>query len=265
MPSRLLCGKQPCSHTHDHTSHLHTPVYHTPFWFNTAKFTLLYGLIEYIFRKDEYHVLILGVDKAGKTNVLERLKTVFTPVVGLDPGKILPTVGLNVGRLDAAGQSFVFWDLGGQSGLRSIWDKYYEESHAVVFVVDAASRNRFQESKAALEGVLDHRQLVGAPLLVMANKQDLENAACAQEVSDVYGLGRVNNRLVKVIPVCAYTGQGLKEGVEWLSEQIKKSGKSCELPLSFPRVPIPTPPSPQVATAPNCGGDCRVQFVCSVF
>ena len=29
--------------------------------------------------------------------VLERLKTFFTPVVGLDPGKILPTVGEQVG------------------------------------------------------------------------------------------------------------------------------------------------------------------------
>lgn len=47
-------------------------------------------------------------------------------------------VGLNVGRLEVNGQSMVFWDLGGQTGLRSIWDKYYDESHAVVFVVDAA-------------------------------------------------------------------------------------------------------------------------------
>ncbi len=42
--------------------------------------------------QDEYHVLILGLDKAGKTNVLERLKTMFTSLTGLDPGKILPTV-----------------------------------------------------------------------------------------------------------------------------------------------------------------------------
>ncbi len=32
-------------------------------------FSLLYGFFEYIFRKDEFHILILGVDKAGKTNV----------------------------------------------------------------------------------------------------------------------------------------------------------------------------------------------------
>jgi ADP-ribosylation factor related protein 1 len=30
-------------------------------------FSLFYGLWKYVFTKDEFHVLILGVDKAGKT------------------------------------------------------------------------------------------------------------------------------------------------------------------------------------------------------
>lgn len=84
-------------------------------------FSLIVGLFEYLFRKDELHVLILGLDKAGKTNVLERLKSTFTSSTGVDPVKILPTVGLNVGRLDAFSHSFIFWDLGGQPSLRSIW------------------------------------------------------------------------------------------------------------------------------------------------
>lgn len=194
-------------------------------------FSLVHGFIEYIFRKDEFHALILGVDKAGKTNVLERLKTIFTPVIGLDPGKILPTVGLNVGRVEAFGQSFVFWDLGGQTGLRSIWDKYYEESHALVYVVDSANKDRFDESKAALDKVLDHRELTGAPLLVLANKQDLEAAANAQDLSEYFGLGRINNRSVKVVPVCAYTGQGLKEAVEWLAKEIRLTPRMEKLRL----------------------------------
>lgn len=192
-------------------------------------FSLFYGLFEYLFKKDEFHVLILGVDKAGKTNVLERLKTLYTQSIGLDPGKILPTVGLNVGRLEAYGINLIFWDLGGQSGLRSIWDKYYAESHAIIYVVDAASRSRFEESKAALDRVLASRELLGAPLLVMANKQDLEGAAGAQEVADAFALSRVENRQSKVLPVCAYTGQGLKDGVEWLVHTVKASHRATEL------------------------------------
>ncbi|GLC39908.1 hypothetical protein PLESTB_000673500 [Pleodorina starrii] len=192
-------------------------------------FSLLYGFYEYIFRKDEFHVLILGVDKAGKTNVLERLKTIFTQSIGLDPGKILPTVGLNVGRIEAHKNNLVFWDLGGQSGLRSIWDKYYSEAHAIVYVVDAANRSRFDESRAALDRMLEHRELSGAPLLIMANKQDLEGAASSQDVGQAFGIERVEGRQFKVLPVSAYTGQGLKEGVEWLVETIRRSHRAIRL------------------------------------
>lgn len=192
-------------------------------------FSLLYGFFEYIFRKDEFHILILGVDKAGKTNVLERLKTIFTQSIGLDPGKILPTVGLNVGRIEAHNHNLIFWDLGGQSGLRGIWDKYYSEAHAVVYVVDAANRARFDESRATLERVLENRELTGAPLLVMANKQDLEGAATAQEVGQLFGIERAEGRQFKVLQVSAYTGQGLKDGVEWLVETIRRSHRAMQL------------------------------------
>ena len=106
-------------------------------------FSLLYGFWEYIFRKEELRVLILGLDKAGKTNLLERLKTLYTDVPGLETDKILPTVGLNVGRLDIKNNQLLFWDLGGQPGLRSIWDKYYADSHGFIFVVDSTSPSRY--------------------------------------------------------------------------------------------------------------------------
>ncbi|XP_019072600.1 uncharacterized protein LOC104877785, partial [Vitis vinifera] len=65
----------------------------------------------------------------------------------------------------------VFWDLGGQSGLHSIWEKYYEEAHAVVYVIDASCPSCFEDSKSALEKILRHEDLQGAPLLILANKQ----------------------------------------------------------------------------------------------
>lgn len=76
-------------------------------------FGLLAGLWEYCFKKDELHVLILGVDKAGKTTLLEKMKSMYTDYMGLEPEKILPTVGLNVGRIEVHKSKLIFWDLGG--------------------------------------------------------------------------------------------------------------------------------------------------------
>ena len=106
-------------------------------------FSLLYGFWEYVFRKEEYRILLVGLDKAGKTNILENLKTHLSGHPGLEADKILPTVGLNVARLEAFRVQLMIWDLGGQTGLRSIWDKYYADSHALVFVIDAAAQQRW--------------------------------------------------------------------------------------------------------------------------
>ena len=56
-------------------------------------------------------------------SVLERLKAIFTGVDPLPPGKIPPTVGLNIGRMRVNRKQLVFWDLGGSSALRSLWEK----------------------------------------------------------------------------------------------------------------------------------------------
>ena len=115
--------------------------------------------------------MIVGIDKAGKTTLLEKLKPTYSALPGLEPDKILPTVGLNVGRVEAHNSLLVFWDLGGQAGLRPIWDKYYSDSHGLIFTVDSSEPARFAEAKDALERALGSRDLFGAPILVLANKQ----------------------------------------------------------------------------------------------
>ena len=76
----------------------------------------------------------------------------FGDTPGLEPHAILPTVGLNVGRLEAFQAQLLLWDLGGAPGLRSIWDKYYADSHALLFVVDASQPARCAVALAACLG-----------------------------------------------------------------------------------------------------------------
>nr|KAF6470736.1 ADP ribosylation factor related protein 1 [Molossus molossus] len=87
-------------------------------------YTLLSGLYKYVFQKDEYCVLILGLDNAGKTTFLEQSKTRFSKnYKGMSLSKITTTVGLNIGTVDVGKARLMFWDLGGQEELQSLWDK----------------------------------------------------------------------------------------------------------------------------------------------
>ncbi|KAH9607485.1 hypothetical protein KSS87_019382 [Heliosperma pusillum] len=169
-------------------------------------FSLMYGLWKQISSKTEFHVLILGIDKAGKTTLLEKLKELYSNLEGIPPDRIVPTVGLNIGRIEVANTKLVFWDLGGQLGLRSIWEKYYEEAHAVIYVVDANTPSRFEDSKSALEKVLRHQDLQGAPLLILANKQDISSSESADEVARYLDLKKLDERAYIFKGVSAYDG-----------------------------------------------------------
>ncbi|CAA6668591.1 unnamed protein product [Spirodela intermedia] len=189
-------------------------------------FSLFYGLWKYIFSKTEFHVLILGIDKAGKTTLLEKLKSLYSNSEGLPSDRIVPTVGLNIGRIEVANAKLVFWDLGGQVGLRTIWEKYYEEAHAVIYVIDAACPSRFEDSKSALEKILRHEDLRGAPVLILANKQDLSGATSAEEVARYLDLKELDDRLYMFEAVSAHEGMGIKAATEWLVGVIERSKRA---------------------------------------
>ncbi|CAH8590363.1 unnamed protein product [Schistosoma turkestanicum] len=87
-------------------------------------YTLLRGFWDYISQKNEFSVLILGLDGAGKTTFLEQAKINFVPNYRAIPmQKITTTVGLNIGCIEIDGIRLKFWDLGGQEELQSLWDK----------------------------------------------------------------------------------------------------------------------------------------------
>ncbi|XP_051931233.1 ADP-ribosylation factor-related protein 1 isoform X2 [Hippocampus zosterae] len=123
----------------------------TDIWISfLTMYTLLSGLYKYMFQKDEYCILILGLDNAGKTTFLEQTKTKFSKnYKGINLSKITSTVGLNIGTIDVGKARLMFWDLGGQEELQSLWDKYYAESHGVIYVIDSTDEERLSESKEA--------------------------------------------------------------------------------------------------------------------
>lgn len=150
-------------------------------------YTLLSGLYKYMFQKDEYCILILGLDNAGKTTFLEQSKTRFNKnYKGMSLSKITTTVGLNIGTVDVGKARLMFWDLGGQEELQSLWDKYYAECHGVIYVIDSTDEERLAESKQAFEKVVTSEALCGVPVLVLANKQDVETCLSIPDIKTAF-------------------------------------------------------------------------------
>ncbi|KAH9160424.1 P-loop containing nucleoside triphosphate hydrolase protein [Lactarius sanguifluus] len=151
------------------------------------------SLHEYLTRKDEFSVIIIGLDGAGKTTLLEKIKTMYNDTPGLPADKIAPTVGQNIGKITLPSAVLQFWDLGGQRGIRTIWPKYYGDCHAVVYVVDAVDHERLSEGWEVFDAdaeqsdaVLSAPQILGVPLLLLANKQDRPDSLSVAEIRNNY-------------------------------------------------------------------------------
>ena len=92
----------------------------------------------------------------------------------------------------------------------------------MVVVADASERSRLGTLRTEVSRLLASEDLAGAPLLVLANKQDLADAMSAQELSDALGLNLVRSHPYHVQASCALTGEGLLEGMAWLAGQVKQ-------------------------------------------
>jgi len=87
-----------------------------------------------------------------------------------DPLSCSLAVGFNVETVTFKNLKFQVWDLGGQTGLRPYWRCYYQDTNAVIFVVDSADKERIEIAKQELELMLQEEELKGVPVLVLANK-----------------------------------------------------------------------------------------------
>jgi len=180
-------------------------------------FTLLIGLWKYLFDPVEYTIPILGPEDAGKTTWLEKVKKLHNND-GLPPEKIMPTVGLNIGKIKVGGALIRFWDLGGEKSLRPIWNKYIEDANALIYCVDASNPDKLEDAKETFDSLMSRRELELLPVLIVANKQDSEGAEDVNFIKNYFGIRDVQERgnECHVITCSAITGEGIKQGIDWL-------------------------------------------------
>lgn len=192
-------------------------------------FSLMQGLWHYLFDKPNLHILVIGLDHAGKSSLLERIKTMYNTTPGLSMEKITPTIGMNLAKLNHMGAQVVIWDLGGQMKMRSIWEKYYSEANAVIFVVDASDRGRIHEAKLAYDAACDHDSLVHVPILTFANKQDVAGSVRAGDLAVNFYPVDSKAEDTRIFGVSALTGEGIDSALNAVIADAKRHSKMLEM------------------------------------
>lgn len=173
-------------------------------------------------REREMRILILGLDNAGKTTIVKRLK-------GEDVHTVSPTLGFDINTLEFDHYQLNLWDVGGQQTIRAYWRNYFEQTDGIIWVIDSADTMRLSDCRKELEQILMEERLAGASLLVLANKQDLEGALNTDAVIDHLGLNDMigRKRHWQVFPCSAYyegvdeqSNDVLTSSLKWLVEDI---------------------------------------------
>jgi ADP-ribosylation factor protein 1 len=170
----------------------------------------------YFSKQEEARILMCGLDAAGKTTILyvSKLGEVVTTI---------PTIGFNVETVTYGNLKLTVWDVGGRDKSRALWRHYYQNTSALVFVVDSNDRERVNEACEQLHKMANEEELKNRPILIFANKQDLANVQSLDELKEELQLSKLDEMKTKwhLQPTIATKNEGINEGFEWLADAIQ--------------------------------------------
>ncbi|CAN9114060.1 ADP-ribosylation factor [Alternaria alternata] len=162
----------------------------------------------------EMRILMLGLDNAGKTTIVKK-------IMNEDVNSVSPTLGFIIKTIEYDGYKLNIWDVGGQKTLRTYWKNYFEKTDTLIWVVDATDRERIDDCRNELAGLLLEERLSGASLLVFKNKSDVPGSMTEDEICEGLRLDAIKTHKWHVMTCSAMTGMNLQEGLEWVVQDAK--------------------------------------------
>jgi small GTP-binding protein len=215
------------------------------------------ALLRALFPPTEFRGLLIGLDAVGKTSILYKLK--LGEVV-----TTIPTIGFNVETITYGSTNMTMWDVGGCDKIRPLWRHYYQNTQAVIYVVDSVDVDRFRHTNDAYDkystseglfhATLSEDELKGCKLLVFLNKQDLAGTmtriVTVQDIEEAFQLKtRYRHIQSHIQPCCATSGDGLYEGLGWLVEALHGKATDISGAETSEAVADPLPSSSTTSTA----------------
>ncbi|KAB2571434.1 ADP-ribosylation factor-like protein 2 [Lasiodiplodia hormozganensis] len=162
----------------------------------------------------EMRILMLGLDNAGKTTIVKK-------IMNEDVNSVSPTLGFIIKTIEYEGYKLNIWDVGGQKTLRTYWKNYFEKTDTLIWVVDSTDRERIDDCRRELKGLLLEERLMGASLLVFKNKSDVPGSMSDDEIRQGLMLDSITTHKWTIMACSAMTGQNLEEGLRWVIQDAR--------------------------------------------
>lgn len=171
-------------------------------------------------KKKEAKVLCIGLDNSGKSTIINSIKANDFQV-----SVIQPTTGFNTEKVSIKGMLFTIFDMSGGTRYRNLWEHYFSEVDAVIFVVDVSDKMRVVVAKEELDFMLAHDDFKprNIPILLLANKVDLQGGASVGEIKCDLELDKIRSKKWNIIGCNGKNGDGVETGFDWLIQAIREN------------------------------------------
>eukprot|EP01006_Ploeotia_vitrea_P005615 TRINITY_DN1182_c0_g1_i1.p1 TRINITY_DN1182_c0_g1~~TRINITY_DN1182_c0_g1_i1.p1 ORF type:complete len:183 (+),score=20.57 TRINITY_DN1182_c0_g1_i1:65-613(+) len=163
-------------------------------------------------------LITCGLDNSGKSTIINSFKPSKQRVEDMGP-----TIGFQVESFKKSNIAFKVFDMGGAKKFRDLWSHHFRDSQGVIFVVDSADKLRMCLVKDELNTLLEHKDLKGQPIIFFANKMDIAGSLSPHEIADALDLQECcADRPYNIVASNALTGEGIEDGLKWLSDTVLK-------------------------------------------
>lgn len=174
----------------------------------------LLGLLKKIkIREREIRIILIGLENAGKTSIVKS-------ILNQQNSETSPTQGFEIHKYDYKDYHLDIWDVSGSASSRPSWHNFFDTADGVIYVVDASSKDKLNESVSEFTQNITQDRNDKSPWLIFVSKQDVPGCLTTQDVEAAFGVGNSNEKRVNFVGCSASTRDGIDEGLTWLIDTI---------------------------------------------
>ncbi|KAJ1731224.1 ADP-ribosylation factor-like protein 8B [Coemansia sp. RSA 2049] len=173
-----------------------------------------------LFWKEEMELTLVGLQNSGKTTLVNVIAS------GQFTEDMIPTVGFNMRKFTKGNVTMKLWDIGGQPRFRSMWERYCRGVNAIVFVIDAADHAKLDQARAELWSLVEKPALANIPVLVLGNKNDLDEALTVDQLIEAMNLQAITSCEVACYSISAKNQVNIDITLKWLIKHSSSASTS---------------------------------------